>query len=223
MAAFFLDERPQYRGEEKLRKDFLYKVCKFVPMNKTTVVLGSGSPRRRELMEQAEIPFQVLVSDVAEDFDPEMPAPEVPVCLAERKAKAIKEQFAPDSEWIITADTVVVLHHDIINKPTDEEDAVAILKRLSGQKHTVITGVCIMKGAEMLSFSDATDVFFNELSEEEIRYFVNKYRPLDKAGAYAIQEWIGLIGVRRIEGCFYNVMGLPVPKMYGILKNMGYQ
>lgn len=192
-------------------------------MNKTTVVLGSGSPRRRELMEQAEIPFKVLVSDVAEDFDPETPADEVPVLLAERKANAIKAQFTPKSEWVITADTVVVLHNDIINKPVDEEDAVSILKRLSGQRHTVITGVCVLKGEEKLSFSDATDVFFNELSEDDIRYFVKKYQPLDKAGAYAIQEWIGLIGVRRIEGCFYNVMGLPVPKLYGVLKKMGYQ
>jgi septum formation protein len=192
-------------------------------MNKTTVVLGSGSPRRRELMEQAEIPFEVLVSDVPEDFDPETPAAEVPVLLAERKANAIRAQFSPAHQWIITADTVVVLKDDIINKPVDEEDAVAVLKRLSGQKHTVITGVCILKGEEKVSFSDATDVFFNELSEDEIRYFVRKYQPLDKAGAYAIQEWIGLIGVRRIEGCFYNVMGLPVPKMYGILKEMGYE
>jgi len=208
-------------GDQRLK--YPSKVCKFASMNKTTVVLGSGSPRRRELMEQAEIPFEVLVSDVAEDFDLTTPAAEVPILLAERKAHAIRSQFNPQREWIITADTVVVLQDDIINKPIDEEDAVSILKRLSGQKHTVITGVCILKGEEKVSFSDATDVYFNELSEDEIRYFVKKYKPLDKAGAYAIQEWIGLIGVRRIEGCFYNVMGLPVPKMYGILKAMGYE
>jgi septum formation protein len=191
-------------------------------MNTATVVLGSGSPRRRELMHQAEIPFKVLVSDVQEEFDAHMPAAEVPKLLAERKALAILEQFAPDSKWIITADTVVVLGDDIINKPADEEDAVQILMRLSGQKHTVITGVCILKDGEKEIFSDHTDVYFNPLTEAEIRYFVRKYQPLDKAGAYAIQEWIGLIGVRRLEGCFYNVMGLPVPKMYGVLKSMGY-
>jgi septum formation protein len=114
----------------------------------------------------------------------------------------------------------VILEGNIIGKPVDKEDAVQILQQLSGKKHTVVSGVCLLKGAEMHTFSDATDVYFNELSESQIRYFVEKYSPLDKAGAYAIQEWIGLIGVKRIEGCFYNVMGLPVPKIYSLLTSL---
>lgn len=192
-------------------------------MNQTKVILGSGSPRRRELLQQAEIPFEVIVSDVNEDFDPATPVAEVPVLLAERKAAAIRKVARPEDQWVITADTVVVLGQRIINKPADEVEAIAILKDLSGQKHTVITGVCVLRGEESFTFADHTDVFFNELTEEQIRYFVHKYQPFDKAGAYAIQEWIGLIGVRRIEGCFYNVMGLPVPRLYQLLLSLGYR
>lgn len=190
--------------------------------NTTTVILGSGSPRRKELMQQAEIPFEVLVSDVEEDFDSSTSPELVPLLLAERKAMAIKQHFNPSSEWIITADTVVILGKEVINKPIDEEDARQMLRKLSGNKHAVVTGVCILKGEEKFLFSDITEVYFNELSDADIQYFVEKYQPLDKAGAYAIQEWIGLIGVKRIEGCFYNVMGLPVPKLYIQLKELGY-
>jgi septum formation protein len=189
-------------------------------MSNSLLVLGSQSPRRRELLQMAEIPFEVLVSDVDESFDAETDVFQVPEMLAIRKAHAIQEKFHIKNRWILTADTVVILEGNIIGKPVDMEDAVCILQQLSGKKHTVVSGVCLLKGAEMHTFSDATDVYFNELTEAQIRYFVKKYSPLDKAGAYAIQEWIGLIGVKRIEGCFYNVMGLPVPKIFGMLTSL---
>lgn len=189
-------------------------------MTNSLLILGSQSPRRRELLQMAEIPFEVLVSDVDESFEPDEDVLAVPEMLAIRKAYAIQEKFKVKNRWILTADTVVILEGKIIGKPVDFEDAVHILQQLSGKKHTVVSGVCLLKGSEIHSFSDATYVYFNELTEAQIRYFVEKYAPLDKAGAYAIQEWIGLIGVRRIEGCFYNVMGLPVPKIFGMLTSL---
>lgn len=183
-------------------------------MKMTPIVLGSQSPRRRELLQMAEIPFEVLVSDVDESFGEEEDVWQVPQMLAERKAAAIQEKFHVTNRWVLTADTVVILDQQIKGKPTDKEDAVNILTALAGRKHTVVSGVCLLRNEEKIVFSDATDVYFNPLTEAQIRYFVEKYSPLDKAGAYAIQEWIGLVGVQRIDGCFYNVMGLPVPKLY---------
>lgn len=167
-----------------------------------------------------EVAFRVLVSDVNEDFSTEIPAEEVPEMLAFRKANAIRDQFGIADEWILTADTIVLLDGEIINKPADARDACRMLGKLSGQKHQVITGVCLLKGEKLLSFNDRTDVYFNDLTPEEIQRYVDRYKPFDKAGAYAIQEWIGLVGVRRIDGCFYNVMGLPVPKLAREVKKM---
>lgn len=184
------------------------------------IVLGSGSPRRKELLQMAEVDFRVLVSDVNEDFSDDIPAEEIPEMLAIRKAKAIRDQFDVTNEWILTADTIVLLDGEVINKPSDAEDACRMLSKLSGNKHQVITGVCLLKGEVQLVFNDRTDVYFNDLSSEEIQRYVDRYQPFDKAGAYAIQEWIGLVGVRRIDGCFYNVMGLPVPKLSREVKSL---
>jgi len=191
-------------------------------MQQFPLILGSGSPRRKELLKLAEIDFEVLVSDVDESFEADMPVREVPEMLALRKARAIQNRSDVADCWILTADTIVILDGKIIGKPVDRTDAIAILTSLSGRKHTVVSGVCLLKGEEVYQFSDETDVFFNELTREEIVYFVDMCRPFDKAGAYAIQEWIGLIGVKRIEGCFYNVMGLPVPRIYQVLKQIGF-
>lgn len=186
------------------------------------IVLGSGSPRRRELLQQAEVHFRVLVSDVNEDFDAEMNSEEVPEMLAERKAQAIIHQFDAKDEWVLTADTIVLLGKEIIGKPVDAADAIQMIEKLSGERHTVITGVCLVKDDKKLKFRDYTDVYFNDLTTSEIAYYVNKYQPFDKAGAYAIQEWIGLVGVRRIDGCFYNVMGLPVPRLFREMKQLDW-
>lgn len=187
------------------------------------IVLGSGSPRRRELLQMAEVHFRVLVSDVNEDFDADIAPEEVPEMLAERKAQAISHQFDVQDEWVLTADTIVLLGNEIIGKPMDAEDAIRMIGKLSGRKHRVITGVCLVKGDEKLTFRDDTDVHFNILAPSEIEYYVHKYQPFDKAGAYAIQEWIGLMGVRRIDGCFYNVMGLPVPRLFREMKQLHWE
>jgi septum formation protein len=184
------------------------------------IVLASGSPRRRQLLEWAEIDFDVIVPSTAEIWPPGLPTAEIPVHIARNKALAVRGTVAP-GRLILAADTVVVLEEEIIGKPVDREDAVRILLRLAGRQHNVITGVNLLKGEEELSFSDSTAVWFHELSRTEIEGYVDRYRPYDKAGAYAIQEWIGVVGIKRIEGDFYNVMGLPVSRVVRALRDWG--
>lgn len=178
------------------------------------IVLASKSPRRSQLLQWAEIPFEIVVQDTDESWPEGMAVEEVPVHIAIQKSLAVQS-----SQIILSADTVVVLGNEIIGKPVDEQDAVRILLKLSGKTHRVITGVCLRKGNEMLSFADQTSVSFHVLTEEQVRFYVNKYKPYDKAGAYAIQEWIGVVGIKSIEGDFYNVMGLPVSRVVEALKN----
>ena len=201
------------------------------------IVLASGSPRRKQLLEWAEVPFDILVSETTESWPPGLSVAEVPVHIARNKALAVKAALTavPPSvarglpqampapgvaagRVILAADTVVVLGEEIIGKPRDRADAVDILSRLAGQKHEVITGVVLLKGEEELSFADRTAVWFHDLSLAEIEGYVDRYEPYDKAGAYAIQEWIGVVGIRRIEGDFYNVMGLPVSRVVRALR-----
>lgn len=181
------------------------------------IVLGSQSPRRKELLSGAGFQFEIFSPDMDESFDAEMNVYDVPSFLAQEKGKIAFKKFGVD-KIIITADTVVILHNEIIGKPIDLDDAKQILKKLSGKSHDVVTGVCLQYKGDIFVFSDTTKVFFNTFSDKEIDYFVDNYKPLDKAGAYAIQEWIGYIGVHRIEGCFYNVMGLPIPRVYQKIK-----
>lgn len=181
------------------------------------IILGSQSPRRKELLKGAGFTFEVFSPEMDESFDGDMDVYKVPAFLAQKKGDLVVEKFGPE-KIIITADTVVILENEIIGKPSDLEDAKQILRKLSGKMHEVVTGVCMQLGAEKIVFSDTTSVFFEQLNQNEVDYFVDNYRPLDKAGAYAIQEWIGYIGVRRIEGCFFNVMGLPIPMVYKKLK-----
>jgi septum formation protein len=182
----------------------------------TRIILASQSPRRKQLLEWAEIPFEVMVQSTPETYPPDMPVPEVPVHIAREKAIAVRQQnefLHNNTHVIIAADTVVVLGNTIIGKPKDREDALDILARLSGNKHQVITGVVLLKGEQEIAFSDTTDVWFHPLTGEQIAFYVDKYQPYDKAGAYAIQEWIGVVGIRSIQGDFYNVMGLPVSRV----------
>lgn len=182
-------------------------------MMKYKLILASASPRRRQLLEGAGFDFKVRLKPTEEKWEPGMPPEKVPEHLAHLKASAFEGELQPD-ELLITADTVVCLNGEILGKPAGREDAIAMLRKLSGCKHTVVTGVCLTTADRQKSFSVSTDVYFKELTDKEITYYVDRYQPFDKAGAYGIQEWIGYIGIRRIEGSFYNVMGLPVQKLY---------
>ena len=176
------------------------------------IILASQSPRRKQLLKWAEIPFEVKVSETDETFPPELAPEEIAVHIARNKAIAVQESCEQD-DIIIAADTIVVLNDNIIGKPVHREDAVSMLLALSGEEHRVITGVVIRKGEKESAFADVTEVQFYDLTEKEIEFYVDQYKPYDKAGAYAIQEWIGVIGIRSISGDFYNVMGLPVSKV----------
>jgi septum formation protein len=180
-------------------------------------VLASQSPRRKQLLEWAEIEFDIIVHETDESFPPGLSPAEAAIHIARQKAEAVFNNLAKE-RTVIAADTIVVLENEIIGKPVNSEDAVRILSRLSGKEHHVITGVCITNGKKQFSFSDTTHVLFYPLSQEQIEFYVNKYKPYDKAGAYAIQEWIGVTGIKSINGDFYNVMGLPVSRVAQALK-----
>ena len=183
------------------------------------IILASKSPRRSQLLQWAEIPFEIIVEDTAEDFPFDMPIEQVPVHIARNKAMAISDKV--DAEKIIlAADTVVVLGDNVIGKPIHREDAVSMLMALSGSLHKVITGVVIKKGEQEIAFADITEVEFHSLSVEQIEFYVDKYKPYDKAGAYAIQEWIGVVGIKSVNGDFYNVMGLPVSRVIKALSSL---
>ncbi|MDR2148443.1 MAG: Maf-like protein [Tannerella sp.] len=182
------------------------------------IVLASNSPRRRELLKGLDIDFEIRVIDGIDETHPAgMPVEEIPAYLAHLKADAYIQSMR-DDELIITADTVVIIDNQILEKPANESEAIKMLKILSGRKHKVITAVVLTAKDRQKAFSVSSIVDFEELGEEEIVYYVEKYRPFDKAGAYGIQEWIGYIGVCGIEGSFYNVMGLPVQRLYRELK-----
>ena len=184
-------------------------------MSGNKIILASQSPRRKQLLQWAEIPFEVIVQSTNETYPPDMPVPDVPVHIAREKALAVRSQngLSDNNTVIIAADTVVVLGDTIIGKPKDRDDALDILSRLSGNKHQVITGVVLQKGTQEIAFADTTDVWFHALTPGQIAFYVDKYQPYDKAGAYAIQEWIGVVGIKSIHGDFYNVMGLPVSRV----------
>ena len=182
------------------------------------IVLASNSPRRKELLAGLDIPFEVRVLDNIDESYPEtLPTKEIAGYISKKKADAYRQTMA-DDELIITADTIVVLGQEVMGKPKDDEEARRMLRELSGKTHQVITGVCLTTKDKQSNFSVETDVTFKTLSEEEIDYYVAHYRPLDKAGAYGIQEWIGHIGVTGLNGSYFNVMGLPVQRIYEALK-----
>lgn len=184
------------------------------------LILASASPRRQELMREAGFRFEIRTRDVCEEYPADLPAEKVPEFLARLKASAYREELE-DDELLITADTIVCLQGKVIGKPHTRGMAVKMLKELSGQKHTVVTGMCLTTCREQKSCSVYTDVFFRALTEKEIGYYVDRYQPFDKAGGYGIQEWIGYVGIERIEGSFYNVMGLPIQTLYQQLKEFG--
>ena len=188
-------------------------------------ILASQSPRRKTLLEWAEIPFEIIVSDADESYPTSLAIEEVPVYIAKNKALAVKEMIlstkpALVDQCIIAADTVVVLDQKIIGKPTNKQEAINSLQALSSQTHKVITGVVLLHQGQEISFSETTLVEFHALTLEQIEFYVDKYQPYDKAGGYAIQEWIGVVGIKKITGDFYNVMGLPVSKLVQKIKQL---
>lgn len=190
------------------------------------LVLASNSPRRKEIMHNAGYEFTVKVIPTDESFSTDMPVEEVPVFLARTKAECFRENL--QDEIILCADTVVIIDPEnqvsqvsssqILNKPTDAAEAKEMLRMLSGRVHRVITGVCVMTAAETIGFADTSYVHFKELSEWEIDYYVERCKPFDKAGSYGVQDFIGMIGIPKIEGSFYTVMGLPIHRVYEALE-----
>jgi septum formation protein len=176
------------------------------------IVLASQSPRRKQLLEWAEVPFDVIIRETDELYPADLGVEEIPVYIARNKALAVREELSHD-RIILAADTVVVLDNEVIGKPKDRTNAIEILQSLAGRQHQVITGVVILTEEEEVSFADITHVWFHELTLEQIIFYVDKYKPYDKAGAYAIQEWIGVTGIKAVQGDFYNVMGLPVSRV----------
>ena len=180
------------------------------------IVLASNSPRRQELLKGLDIPFTVRVKeDISEDYPHDLPVDQIPRFIAKKKAAAYD---IGDNELLITADTVVVLDREVMGKPHNASDAKRMLRALSGYTHQVVTGVCLTTRQRQRAFTTVTDVTFKELSDEEIDYYVTHYHPFDKAGAYGVQEWIGYIGVTKLQGGYFNVMGLPVQRIYQELK-----
>jgi septum formation protein len=186
---------------------------------KYQVILASQSPRRQQLLSEMGIHFTVKKLHTDEDYPDTMEVRKVARYLAEKKAEGYPFD-GKENELIITADTTVVMNGEILGKPADEEEAKAMLQKLSGKMHEVITGVCVRMHETQISFDDTTKVTFRSLEPTEIDYYVQTCQPLDKAGSYAIQEWIGMIGIEKIQGSYFNVVGLPTEKLYKILKSM---
>lgn len=191
----------------------------FENLKEYKILLASKSPRRRELLSQLRIPFNVIsLGGIDESYPASMPADDIPLYLANVKADAYLKTIH-DNEMLITADTLVISEDRVLGKPAGHDEAVEMLRELSGKTHKVITGVCISTHVRRTSFSVITEVSFAELSDEAIEYYVENFLPYDKAGAYGIQEWIGCVAVKSINGSFYNVMGLPVHQLYKELMN----
>jgi septum formation protein len=181
------------------------------------LILASKSPRRKDLLNQLGFTFEIVLQDVEENFPDELDKKEVPSFLAKKKATAIQDHLKDNQTVIVASDTIVLMDDTIYHKPTDATDAFRILSELSGKSHEVITGVCLMSKEKCITFSDTATVFLSALTPEEIHFYIDNYQPFDKAGAYAIQEWIGLAKVQKIEGTYNTIVGLPTQKLYQTL------
>jgi len=180
------------------------------------LILASGSPRRHALLKELDVDFTVRLQEVEECYPEDLAAEKVAEYLAGKKAQAY---HITDEELLLTADTVVILEGEVMGKPENAAEAAVLLRKQSGKLQTVITGICLRTTNDMLTFSSSTTVLFNHLTDEEIQYYIEKYKPYDKAGAYGIQEWIGNIAIARIEGSYTNVMGLPTELLYNALRS----
>ena len=187
-------------------------------LNKYNIILASKSPRRQELLRGMGVKFTISTKETPENFPAEMPLDKVPEFLSQQKSKAFDENELPENYLIITSDTVVIAENEILGKPKDRNDALRMLSLLSGKTHRVVTGVTIRTAKKSKTFAVKSKVTFANLDVEEMAYYVDNYRPYDKAGAYGIQEWIGYVGITGLNGSFYNVMGLPTRRLYQVLK-----
>lgn len=188
-------------------------------LKKYNIVLASKSPRRQELLNGIGVDFTVLTKEVEESYPLRLPLIDVAPFLSLKKAKAFEDEELPDNYMVITADTVVIVGNEILGKPKDKDDAVRMIKQLSGRVHKVVTGVTVHTKEKTKTFSVTSRVAFETIDNQEIEYYIDNYRPYDKAGAYGIQEWIGYCSVSNVEGSYFNVMGLPTQKLYKILKD----
>ena len=192
-------------------------------MTNQKIILASNSPRRKQLLEWAEIDFDILVRETDESYPPGLDIEQVPVHIAKGKAMAAMStdlyRKYETGRLVLAADTIVIIDQEIMGKPTNREDAIMMLGRLSGCSHNVITGVVMTDGQKEIAFHEITEVQFHDIPPRAIEYYVDQYKPYDKAGGYAIQEWIGVVGIKHIRGDFYNVMGLPVSRVVGVLIN----
>lgn len=188
-------------------------------LKKYTLILASGSPRRQQFFKDLDLDFKIRLKEIEEIYPPELKAYEITNYLAELKASAFEGELRPN-EILITSDTIVWHNNKALGKPKDEQDAFEILKSLSNDTHEVITSVCFKTNEKVVLLHEITKVTFNTLSEESLRYYLKNYKPYDKAGAYGIQEWIGFIGVSKIEGSYANVMGMPTDKVYDYLTKL---
>lgn len=189
-------------------------------LKKYQIILASNSPRRKELMSGLGVDYIVrTLPDVDESYPSTLVGAEIPEYISCRKADAYRNVIQP-GELLITADTIVWLGGKVLGKPRDREEAIEMLRMLSGNSHQVFTGVCLSTTEWQKNFSAASDVTFDVLTEDEIQFYVDKYQPMDKAGGYGVQEWIGYVGVKSISGSFYNIMGLPIQRLYGELKKL---
>ncbi|MDG1148082.1 MAG: Maf family nucleotide pyrophosphatase [Crocinitomicaceae bacterium] len=186
-------------------------------MDKLKIVLASKSPRRQALIKELGFDFEIRTKEVEEIYPPELPPYKVPEFLAALKAVPIAPTLN-HNEILLTSDTIVLAEGNILGKPKDKQEAFEMIQTLSGKSHEVITGVQLKSVDKLISFSSITTVYFSPLTTDEISFYIDKYKPMDKAGSYGIQEWIGYIGVSKIEGCYYNVMGLPIHDVYQALK-----
>jgi len=186
-------------------------------LNRYKIILGSKSPRRQELLRQLGLEFKVVTKDWNEDYPSFLKGPDIALYVAGEKARSFMDGLKAD-EIVITADTIVWCDNEVLSKPAAREDALRIIRKISGRTHEVITGVCLLSCVNTVSFHSSTRVTFAELTDEEIVHYISKYKPYDKAGAYGIQEWIGIAACSAIEGSYFNVVGLPVEQVYRELK-----
>ncbi len=186
----------------------------FRPAFDKKIILASQSPRRSQLLKEAGFDFEIKVKEIAEDYPDDLPADEVAEYLANKKGEAARSFLNSDEAIIIAADTVVILGEQLFGKPQNTEEAVQLLRQLSNNTHKVVTGICLLSNHKKHSFSSISKVTFNEITESEIHYYIDRFQPFDKAGGYAIQEWIGLCKIAKIEGLYSNIMGLPVARLY---------
>ena len=183
------------------------------------IILASNSPRRKELLGGLDIPFEVItINGLDESFSEDLKGEEIPLFLSEKKSEAYSEFWSKPETIVITADTIVWMNDKVLGKPKSREEALEMLRSMSGKSHYVYTGVCVRSAEKKVSFVCSSEVRFANLDETEIEYYIDKYQPYDKAGSYGVQEWIGYIGVEHINGSFYNIMGLPIQRLYTVMK-----